>query len=114
RSALPRIRCGRRARRVRFWRRSSRFGLLDEPQRGSVKVAQFRFAWFIAGEFDQIATREELAQASFLVREQQIGALQFVEEFFSGSLGGAEIKAVFQILANRVGYQDAKFARLAK
>ena len=74
---------------------------------------QLRFTGFVAGEFDQVATLEEFAEAVFLIRRQQVGLAQFVEEFLGRALRRAEREPIFQIPADGVGHEDAKIAWLA-
>src|SRR5262245_50244610 len=42
------------------------FGLFDEVQCRILQVAQLRLAWWIAREFDEVATLQEFAAALFL------------------------------------------------
>src|SRR5579871_3449045 len=43
-----------------------RFSFFHEAQCGTVQVAQFGFARFVAGEFDEVATFQKFAKALFL------------------------------------------------
>src|SRR5207237_9570934 len=72
------------------------------------------FARLILREFNQVASIKKITQALFLVACEQFCSLQFVQELFGRALGRVEIEPFFEIAANSVGHQNAKFARLTK
>ena len=74
---------------------------------------QLRRAGLVLGELDQITALEELAQALLLVGQEQVGALQFIQEFLRCALGRMEVEPLLQIPADGIGHEDAELARLA-